>query len=80
MKIPKEVLDKAHEILTAIKQEDFPEGDWIGISDFNDIEYELNMFIDLGGHPAATLYPVFDGMTDTSQYHELKFHTKRKGE
>jgi len=63
MEIPKEIFRKAYTIINQINFEDYPEDDWVGLSD----DWDLNMFIDTDGRRCAVIYPVIDGNTNVQE-------------
>ena len=63
MEIPAEIFRKAYTIINQINFEDYPEDDWVGLSE----DWDLNMYIDMDGRRSATIYPVINGETNVQE-------------
>ena len=62
MKVPKKVYDEAMEIINTTQGHP-DEDEWYGIGK----GFDLNVYTDMDGDRAATLYPVVNGQTVTTE-------------
>lgn len=69
--IPHEVIETSWQIYNAIPDREFPYDDWVIVLDNWGNEYDVNLWVE-EGHHHMTIYPSFDGLTDTSQFIRLK--------